>query len=175
MNRRISFIVVFVLCCMSCRAEKIDNDKLITILQQYRETKSLEYALHGDDNINPEVAKYWHKDFLGWMNNFQSIVYVLKNEFEFDHVETDTDVYVVSKYGKNKVFDVKGKEVTIGKIVDNKIEYFQRPLKENGAYVFVIDKGVPLIYMDGMLQAYYVLEKDVPVLLDRLKKTGSKY
>ena len=175
MNRWIPMIVFFIVCCMSCSTQKIDEKKFVRLLQNYREIKSIEYALHGDVDLNPEIAKFWHKDFFGWKNNFHPDIYVLKNEFEFDHVEVDTDDYVVSKYGKNVVFDIKGKEVIIGRIIDNKIERFQKARKPNGGYVFIIEKGVPLLYMDGMLRAYYVLEKDVPVLLDRLKKTGAKY
>ncbi len=176
---KIILLLLFITCCLSCNAQKISDEKLFEVFNKYRETKSLEYALHGGrwGGDSPEVEKYMHKDFYSLANNFESVIYVLNDDFEFEDIRIDNDKNFELEYGKNNTYDLNEKEIIIGKIIDNKVEYFtpEERWKCNGGCLFVLDKGIPLVYMDGMFDAYYVLEKHVPVLLERLKRTGEKY
>ncbi len=178
MKLRIKIILLFITCCLSCNAQKISNEKLLEVFNKYRETKSLEYALHGGRwGRTPEVEKYKHKDFYSLANNFRSVIYVLNDDFEFEDIRIDNDKHFVSRYGQNNTYDLNEKEIIIGKIINNKVEYFtpEERWKCNGGCLFVLDKGIPLVYLDVMFDAYYVLEKHVPILLERLKRTGEKY
>lgn len=175
MRINMGILILLAFCCVSCDAQKIRDAELISLLQQYREAKSTGYALSGDKWGGNEVKRYWHKDFYTMANDFKPAVYVLSNDYGFQNIEVESNKNYVAEYGKNNTYVVNGAETVIGQVVDNQIQYFSQPNKVLAPYVFILSKGEPLVYMDGMFRAYYVLEKDVPLLLDRLKKTGAQY
>ena len=176
MKIKYAVILFFVMCCTACAQRQFSDNELVSFLNEYREAKSLDYAMYGKRWGTDELdKKYMHRDIITMANSFKPEIYVLKNEFLLDGVEIDNADYFVKKYGKNKIYDLHGTETIFAKIEHGKMVNLPPPFTRTGAYGIATDTGKPQIFLDGMWNAYYVLEKDVPILLKRLKETGASY
>ena len=109
MKIKYAVILFFVMCCTACAQRQFSDNELVSFLNEYREAKSLDYAMYGKRWGTDELdKKYMHRDIITMANSFKPEIYVLKNEFLLDGVEIDNADYFVKKYGKNKIYDLHG-------------------------------------------------------------------
>jgi len=168
------FIVTVFL--ISCHAQEINQSKLTSWLQEYREAKSEEWSrtlrlVHSKEF----QKKYLHKDFDTVIGDREERkFFVLADDFLFESVVLDNDEYYKEKYG-NQCYYVQGKETYLGEVVNGKYKpYENKKILPSDYLVIKVDDGF-LLMMEWMLSDFYILEKDVPALLERLKKTGEKF
>ena len=142
-------------------------------LQQYREAKSSDYALNGGLWGGETVSAFRHKEFDAIASNIRNRIFVLQNEYESIAITQDKKYEKLS--GINKVFEIMGNEIIIGEIINNQLIYYKEPDVQRAPFLITLQESKPLLLFDGMYTARYILEKDVPALLERLKRTEEEF
>jgi hypothetical protein len=141
-------------------------------LDTYRNLKSTEFALTGK-KVTPAIDAYWTEYFYSFGDDKDPVVYVLRNEYIIESVVKR--IFEAVEYNsKGPVsgdsYIVKIVETVIGTANEGRIMYYTTPTTFENIYVYyVTSKGPKLASEDGF-KHYYILETDVPLLLERLKR-----
>ena len=167
---------LILLLLVSCHSQKIDQDEAHKWLQEYREEKSKEWI--ATLSLLPPVEfrkKYWHEDFdtvVGDRKERRFIV--LSDDFLIESITLDDDKEYQKKYN-NQCYYIQGKEIYLGEVVNGEyVPYESKKIFPTDYLVIKKDTGY-LSMMDWMYSDFYILEKDVPALLERLKGTGDEF
>jgi hypothetical protein len=175
------FVIIYCTVIFSIHSEDVDFPYWETF-NEYRDLKSRAVALTGE-KITTEMSAY-HGDrnlYRTFVNDSDPIIYVLNNDYVIESVEKEVGV-VESKMTKKPsrylpfsiietmgdVFFVKVIETIIGTIQDNVLVYSE-PETVSFMYDFLSTTTGPKVGAESPFNHYYVLEKDVPLLLERLK------
>jgi hypothetical protein len=140
-------------------------------LDMYRDLKSKEFAVTGQ-KITPAIKENWSKYFRSFGNDSDKVIYILHDTYSL--VSVDTGITEVDFTPKGEVFGdeyiIKIEETIIGKIDGNRIVYLERPSRFQLIYVYDITPDGPKLASEDGFRRYYILEKDVPLLLERIQE-----
>lgn len=172
---KINYIVLFLfsLLFVSCSSQKKLEQEMLMTLNKYREIKSSDYALHGGLWGGSAVEAFRHEEFDAIASNISKNIYILVNEFSADGIVTDKEYEKLS--GVSKVYKIVGKEIIIGEIDNFQAIYYNQPVIKSTTYLITVETSTPLLLFDFMYNDRYILDKDVPALLDRLTRTGEDF
>lgn len=162
-----------IMCCVTCTAQNLNEQEMLLRLQQYREAKSSDYALNGGLWGGEDVAAFRHKEFEAIASNIRNKIFILQNKYENVAITQDKEYEKLS--GIKKVFEIMGNEIIIGEIRNNQALYYEEPIAQRAPFLITLQDSIPMLVFDGMYTARYVLKKDVPALLERLKRTGEEF
>jgi len=172
MRYKFYFLLITTICLVSaCYNQEINQEKIGSWIQKYREAKSKEWvstlSLLPSSNFKKQ---YWHKDFDTVVGDREKRDFiVLEDDFKVESVTLYENEDYQKKYNR-KCYYILGNEKYIGEVVDGEyIHYNEIKIYPIGYLVIKTDSGI-LSMMDWMYDNYYILEKDVPILLERLKK-----
>ena len=151
----ISLVIVFCVCSvLYVNHEKrkqisFDCDKAIEFVQRYREAKSHGWT-QSDTIFSKDVAdKFEDEQFVSMVSDRPGKYVVLKD---------------------NNCYTVTGEEVIIGYVVEGKLQMLEDPKILFPVKYSIVVTGYDKfkVIMDAMHGDWYILEKDVPLLLNRL-------
>ncbi len=172
---KIKFVLLFLISVIviSCSAQNKFEQEMVLVLQEYREAKSNDYSLNGGLWGGETVEAFRHEEFDAIASNISNDIFILQNKYEDKAITQDKEYERLS--GVKKVFEIMGNEIIIGKIENNQAIYYKEPVVQRAPYLMAVQEAKLLLIFDFMYTARYVLEKDVPALLERLKRTGDEF
>ena len=144
-----------------------DRDKAIEFVQRYREAKSHGWT-QSDTIFSKDVAdKFEDEQFVSMVSDRPRKYVVLKDNFSAKSCEKRDDL--VDPWGHN-CYTVTGEEVIIGYVVEGKLQMLEDPKIFFPVKYSIVVTGYDKfkVIMDAMHGDWYILEKDVPLLLNRL-------
>lgn|GEM_PF-2145849 len=181
------FIVLVVIALLYANYEEkmlpIYHDKATSLIQEYRGTKSSAWAQSDEKwpaSLKQFLYKYFDDPFPQTRRPMEYII--IKNDYEITTIRKIDDDYLKKvkragyllslnyyreKYGDNS-YNIKGKEFFLGKVENGTVVYFKEPKVYICSYEVCIRKNGLEIMTENMHDDYYILEKDVPLLLKRL-------
>ena len=140
-------------------------------LDAYRELKSREFAITGQ-NYTPAIKENWSKGYITFVDVSDKVIYVLRDNYDLVEIEKEIDKVVYTQngdiYGDRYRIDIK--ETIIGTINENRIEYANEPSEFRILYLYFITPDGPKLASEYKYPQFYILEKDVPLLLESLEK-----
>ena len=165
------------------KTNPFDYERLSEFVYKYREFKSLTWA-QSDEKWPSVVGKqFWHRKFDGFRSGDHVMQYIIiSNDYEITSIKKIDSNYLKDLYGEaynelkshlrgkyeNNSYNIEGKEFFLGKIESGKVVYFKEPKVYTGSYDVCIEESELKIIDENMYNDYYILEKDVPILLNRL-------
>jgi hypothetical protein len=141
------------------------------VLEAYRGLKSREFAITGQ-KVTPAIKENWGKHFITFGDDTDKVIYVLHDNYKLFSVEKwVTEVDYTPKAGAvyGDEYRIQIDETIIGTIIENRIEYSKEPSEFRLSYRYYITPDGPKLASEDGFRQYYILEKDVPLLLERLK------
>ena len=166
-------VFVIIICMTSCKRKSCDVNALTKWIQIYREEKS--FSLVTTSGYTKEFReKYLHKDFTTVGGKNPKFI-IIANSFSISSVKLYDNDYIIKKYGKT-CYVISGAESYLGEISNGKIIYYDNNNREHPTdYVVIFTNSGFFCMYDWMYDNYYILEKDVPIFMKRLKESRKLY
>jgi len=179
MERRINLkkfvVVVFLFAVLAIDDARTDDDfPLKKELEAYRNLKSREFAQTGK-KITDAVKFTWSPQYRTFGNDDDKTIYVLEDNYNFifyDRTIGDVD-YTLKGVVKGEIIKIRIDEIITGTIVEDRIEYFIEPKNITFIYEYFITPEGLKLGSESPFNRYLILEKDVPLLLERIRRTRS--
>ncbi|MDR2900934.1 MAG: hypothetical protein LBV20_05400 [Treponema sp.] len=138
------------------------------MLNIYRDLKSREFALTGQ-KITPAIMAYWEPNLYRYFSNDKDpVIFVLHDDYVMESVKKNFGLVQFNGAVYGDIYLVRIIETVIGLIQDNQLIY-SYPSTFSSAYQFLSVSQGSKLGMENNFDHYYILEKDVPLLLERLK------
>jgi hypothetical protein len=181
---------VFILVIFFINQEYSFSDEMLPtdikyFLENYRNAKSLAVATTGDKVTKEIREKYWHEVFYVIANDENKTIYILSDDFEINSVKFKQAVDVeyrdrmdtLLKTAKEDNYDLIITEKIIGTIKDSRVNYIipsnflPNGYRQMHYNIYITAEG-PKVESESTFLFYFILQKDVPLLMDRIGYGG---